>query len=104
MKDPLSTPLDAERPLLLRDRAEAIRLAQRISRLARQGKPHDRLEAKHAALLERSGARFAARSARVPTITLPGELPIAEHADEIVEMLRQHRVVVVAGETGSGKT
>ena len=104
MKDPLSTPRDAERPLLLRDRAEAIRLAQRISRLARQGKPHDRLEAKHAALLERSGARFAARSARVPTITLPGELPIAEHADEIVEMLGQHRVVVVAGETGSGKT
>ena len=31
-------------------------------------------------------------------------LPIAEHFDAIVELLRGHQVVVVAGETGSGKT
>ena len=35
---------------------------------------------------------------------VPGELPIAEQADEIVKLLRSHQVVVVAGETGSGKT
>ena len=34
----------------------------------------------------------------------PAGLPIAEYADEIREALREHRVVVVAGETGSGKT
>lgn len=33
----------------------------------------------------------------------PG-LPIADRADEIAEALRDHQVVVVAGETGSGKT
>src|SRR5690606_23011101 len=31
-------------------------------------------------------------------------LPIAAHADRIVELLRRHQVLVVAGETGSGKT
>ncbi len=34
----------------------------------------------------------------------PPELPITAHKDEIVAALRAHRVVVVAGETGSGKT
>ena len=32
------------------------------------------------------------------------DLPIAAHADRIVELIRDHPVVVVAGETGSGKT
>ncbi|WP_394277396.1 ATP-dependent RNA helicase HrpA [Luteococcus sp.] len=31
-------------------------------------------------------------------------LPIAEHADEIADLIERHQVVVVAGETGSGKT
>ena len=32
------------------------------------------------------------------------ELPIAEQAPEILELIKTHQVVVVAGETGSGKT
>lgn len=35
---------------------------------------------------------------------IPNELPIAARADELTELLRTHQVVVVAGETGSGKT
>ena len=38
-----------------------------------------------------------------PTIDFPA-LPISAHVDEIVGLLREHPVVVVAGETGSGKT
>lgn len=37
-------------------------------------------------------------------LSIPPELPIAEHADEIGRLLRERQVVVVAGETGSGKT
>ena len=37
-------------------------------------------------------------------LEFPAQLPITEHVDEIVELLGKHRVVVVAGETGSGKT
>ncbi len=32
------------------------------------------------------------------------DLPIAEHAEEIIGLLETHRVVIVAGETGSGKS
>src|SRR5687768_16181073 len=37
-------------------------------------------------------------------IRYPAELPITERKDEIVAALRDHQVVVVAGETGSGKS
>lgn len=37
-------------------------------------------------------------------LEFPPELPISDHAEEIRALLREHQVVVVAGETGSGKT
>lgn len=39
-----------------------------------------------------------------PQLSLDPELPITSWADEIVDAIRRHQVVVVAGETGSGKT
>jgi ATP-dependent helicase HrpA len=51
-----------------------------------------------------SAARRAQRSALVPEIRIDEALPIAARADEIVELIRNHQVVVLAGETGSGKT
>ena len=37
-------------------------------------------------------------------ISFPPELPVSERRDDIAAALREHQVVVVAGETGSGKT
>ena len=37
-------------------------------------------------------------------IRYPGELPVSRRRDEIVAAIRGHQVVVVVGETGSGKT
>lgn len=37
-------------------------------------------------------------------LAVPDNLPIAEHADALIRALQQHQVVVVAGETGSGKS
>jgi len=39
-----------------------------------------------------------------PTIHYPADLPISARREEIVAAIREHQVVVVAGETGSGKT
>jgi ATP-dependent helicase HrpA len=39
-----------------------------------------------------------------PAISYPPELPISARRDELLEVIRDHQVVVVAGETGSGKT
>ena len=50
-----------------------------------------------------SEAQLAARRASVPAITYP-DLPVSEARDELMAALRDHQVVVVAGETGSGKT
>ena len=54
--------------------------------------------------IERSAAKRAARKAAKPAIRLDESLPIAARADDIIELIRKHQVVVIAGETGSGKT
>jgi len=54
--------------------------------------------------IEASAARRRARAEAKPAITLDESLPITARADEIVELIRKHQVVVIAGETGSGKT
>lgn len=37
-------------------------------------------------------------------VRFPGELPISARVDDIIEAIEKHRVVIVAGATGSGKT
>jgi ATP-dependent RNA helicase HrpA len=48
--------------------------------------------------------RVEARRAAVPKITYPAELPISQRRQEILDAIRDNQVVIVAGETGSGKT
>ena len=48
-------------------------------------------------------ALIATREAAVPAITYP-DLPVSHRRDEIATAISEHQVVVVAGETGSGKT
>ena len=45
-----------------------------------------------------------ARANRVPPITFPEALPVSARRDEIAEAIAKHQVVIVSGETGSGKT
>ena len=40
----------------------------------------------------------------MPTVTYPDDLPVAARRDDIAAAIRDHQVVIVAGETGSGKT
>ncbi|MBX6751831.1 MAG: ATP-dependent RNA helicase HrpA, partial [Micromonosporaceae bacterium] len=67
-----------------------------------RGRPLDlaELERRIAAAEE----RIAARRAVVPEVSYPEELPVSQRRDEIAAAIRDHPVVVVAGETGSGKT
>ena len=41
---------------------------------------------------------------RVPNLQYPEDLPITALRDELLAAIRAHQVVIVAGETGSGKT
>ena len=74
---------------------------------ARDAGPRTRRPRHSGAPAGRAAARAAARAARraaMPPITYPAELPVSQHKDEIAEVIRDHQVVVIAGETGSGKT
>ncbi len=65
--------------------------------------PGDRLAGQLSASLARSVERVEARMARVGRIDYP-ELPISERREEIGKAIAENQVVVLAGETGSGKT
>lgn len=84
-----------------------VRIGSRLVRLLRD----HRHESRHDALLDRllADARASAelrelRAAHVPRPTYPPDLPITARKDDIVAAIRAHPVVVIAGETGSGKT
>ncbi|MFW0790360.1 ATP-dependent RNA helicase HrpA [Gordonia sp. CPCC 205333] len=54
--------------------------------------------------LTKAQSRVARRVASVPTITYPDGLPVSAARDQISTAIAEHQVVVIAGETGSGKT
>eukprot|EP00752_Nemacystus_decipiens_P014106 g12542.t1 len=88
-------------------RADRHRLRRRlraIQQAAQSGKPYDRSLGKWQRELDASIDRRKLRLAGLPAVTLPEALPIAARAQEIVDAVREHQVVVVAGETGSGKS
>ncbi|MFC9290455.1 ATP-dependent RNA helicase HrpA [Streptomyces sp. NPDC057052] len=89
--------------LSLRD---AHRLGRRLEGARKIRKPEARaavlaeIEAEVASAEERMGARRT----RLPAVTYPEQLPVSQKKDVIAEAIRDHQVVIVAGETGSGKT
>src|SRR6202020_478115 len=54
--------------------------------------------------IEAAAARVEARRQAVPAVSYPPELPVSQLKDKIAEVIRDHQVVIIAGETGSGKT
>src|SRR5262245_44366856 len=87
--------------------ADWVRLGSRLVRLLRDEHHPRSHDAVLNRLLEQARASVALREQRrlhAPRATYPPELPITARKDEIVAAIRSHQVVVVAGETGSGKT
>ncbi|HET9379811.1 MAG TPA: ATP-dependent RNA helicase HrpA, partial [Streptomyces sp.] len=89
--------------LSLRD---AHRLGRRLEGARKIRKPEARAAvlAEIEAEADKAGQRMAERRARVPEVTYPEQLPVSQKKDVIAEAIRDHQVVIVAGETGSGKT
>ncbi|HTD28951.1 MAG TPA: DEAD/DEAH box helicase, partial [Xanthomonadaceae bacterium] len=85
---------------LTRDRARLLRL-----RGAWQARPAEAsLRKVFEEAMSASRATAAARASLAPVPTFDDSLPIAREAEKIIELIRAHQVVVIAGETGSGKT
>ncbi|MGY1680756.1 ATP-dependent RNA helicase HrpA [Geodermatophilus sp. SYSU D01176] len=103
----MTTPPDELRArlagLTLEDRH---RLARRLdgTRKTRDAEARARQRARIAADVAAAEERIARRRAAAPAVRYPAELPVSARRDDIAAALRDHQVVVVAGETGSGKT
>lgn len=84
-----------------------VRLGGRMVRLLRdQHHPqtHEKLLARIHEQVVASVLLREERKANVPKISYPPDLPITARKDDIVAAIRANQVVVIAGETGSGKT
>ncbi|GAA2524603.1 ATP-dependent RNA helicase HrpA [Streptomyces levis] len=89
--------------LSLRD---AHRLGRRLEGARKIRKPEARAAvlAEIEAEIAKGEERMAGRRARMPEVTYPEQLPVSQKKDDIAAAIRDHQVVIVAGETGSGKT
>ena len=89
--------------LMLRDQRRLGRMADRAGS-QRDPQARELAIARLAADVESAAARLAARASAVPVITYPAELPVSQRRDELAAAISGHQVVIIAGETGSGKT
>ena len=82
--------------------AERHRLRRQLHELRKR--PDEAKLAQWAARVQASCDQVAARQASVPRIRYDDSLPIAAKREEIKKVLAAHQVLIIAGETGSGKT
>ena len=86
--------LNVDQWVMVRDR-------HRLNRL-RKGK--DSNEAQYQELFEKSNYKVRDRLSRLPNIRLNQDLPVTQSAEQLIQAIQQNQVIIVAGETGSGKT
>lgn len=92
------------RHCMLMDRHPLRRRLQQIRGDLEKNKPIDKVLAETAARLRVSAAKYEARKLGLPKPEFPPELPVSGKKDEIAAAIAKHQVVIVCGETGSGKT
>ncbi|MGY1834338.1 ATP-dependent RNA helicase HrpA [Blastococcus sp. SYSU DS0510] len=86
--------------------ADEHRLRRRLDglRRAKDARAREQQRERLAADVAAAEERIARRRAAVPAISYPEDLPVSARREDIAAALRDAQVVVVAGETGSGKT
>ncbi|QIO05622.1 DUF3418 domain-containing protein [Acinetobacter shaoyimingii] len=90
----MSIDLNVDHLVMARDR-------HRLNRL-RKGK--DANEKQYQELFEKSNQKVRARIESIPNIKLNQDLPVTQYADKLIEAIQNNQIVIIAGETGSGKT
>jgi len=85
------------------DRLELRRLINTVRRRRERQQAVDKSLQQIESLLQHAQQRLLVRKASLPDITYPN-LPVSDRRDDIVQAISEHQVVIVAGDTGSGKT
>lgn len=90
---------------LLSDHSEIKNLQNAIKKRTKQNLPASKLESKLQRLLEKSSSIVEQRDQVIPeTIQYDDGLPVSQSRQKVAELINDNQVVVIAGETGSGKT
>ena len=100
---------DALNSCMLADRQALRRKARDVADLLKlkdeqYAQKLQRLQAEIAQKVRTSQAKYASRLANLPKPEYPLELPVSSRRDEIAQAIKKNQVVIVCGETGSGKT
>ncbi len=98
---PHTPPID---DALLADRFRLRRAWRTVLDRQAAGQPFEEARQRFQLSLDASIAVHQQRLAMRPQVDCPEELPIAAHRDAIVQLIQQRQVIVVCGETGSGKS
>jgi len=86
------------------DRFRLRNLLRAVERDEETGRPPDDKLEKLLKLLDESNQRREKRQGLVPRLQYDEALPVVARREEIAATIREHQVVVVCGETGSGKS
>ncbi|WP_018878105.1 ATP-dependent RNA helicase HrpA [Thioalkalivibrio sp. ALE28] len=86
------------------ERKDLTDLLRRARQRQKRGQPCDRLAHTLADRLDRAEGSFEERARLRPQPVYAGDLPIHAERERIVTAIREHPVLVLCGETGSGKT
>jgi ATP-dependent RNA helicase HrpA len=77
---------------------------RRIKNASKEGKPFDRNLDRLNQSIEKSIQQLEDRKGKLPKIRYENELPVLEKKEEIIQAIRENQVVIICGETGSGKS
>ncbi|WP_337882248.1 ATP-dependent RNA helicase HrpA [Chromobacterium haemolyticum] len=89
---------------LIRDRHVLRRKLSDVAERLKKNQPADKQLADIQAQIERSAAKVAARRAHLPKPDFDDALPVNQKLADIKTAIERHQVVIICGETGSGKT
>ena len=90
---------------LLSDHSNILNLQQAIKKRLKQKLPATKLEGKLERLLQDSSKIVSQRKAIIPAaIEYDDGLPVSQSREKVAQLIKDNQIVVIAGETGSGKT
>ncbi|MBF0162106.1 MAG: ATP-dependent RNA helicase HrpA [Magnetococcales bacterium] len=89
---------------MIRDQVELRRRLRMLAHKQQQGEDVQEALTEWVAQMTASRQNRAKRLAALPLLHFPEELPVAQRRQQIAELIEKHPVVVLCGETGSGKT
>lgn len=103
MKSPLTALSGELNSLMLRDQKRLRRRLEGARKITNSEKLA-RISEEITDEIQKGLQRIANRKAACPAVTYPENLPVSQKKDELLTAIRDHQVVIIAGETGSGKT